>query len=180
VGHPNQAKTKEEKLTRSEQAWSMRVTGRSLREIGRALGISHTAVQKLLAAEYKERSAELEATVAQHRLLLLDRLEYVIEQAFMAWERSKGDGATERVTTKRQMESPEGNSTKPAGDLCIVEETTTITTVKQTGNPAYLVAVLAAMAAERQLLGLDAPRDQAGAPQVVVKVYQGVDVGGQV
>lgn len=171
MAHP---KTKEERLTLEEKAWDLRCRGRSVRQIAAVLGVApgtaHRMVQRV-ANRYHERIA---GQVAAHRAEVAEQLDWIIEEASGAWERSKAAARRNQRRTKSAAPTDrEGAAT--GGDLAAVEQVETVTQTFREGDPQYLKRMLEALAEKRRLLGLDVQPDRAGA-EVVVKVYAGHDM----
>ena len=127
-------------VARRAHASELRLQGKSLAEIGRALKVSVSQVSKDLKACRKLlREAATQATeelaqdqYAQNSLLA--------REAWAAWERSKNEKITKAVETS----GDKGNKQK-----------TKLRTETKTGNPAYLVIVERALERQNKILGID-------------------------
>lgn len=77
---PNQRQMSDALLAeRDEKIWQLRLQGRSLRQIGLAVGLSHVAVKDVLDLGYAER---IYPKVDQARLLELERLDELQHRAW--------------------------------------------------------------------------------------------------
>ena len=76
--------SKEEKQDLQEEAWKLRIQGRSQRAIGDALGISQGYVSTLLAKALEEKKEELVGTAEKHVANQSSRLDAMMEAL---WEK---------------------------------------------------------------------------------------------
>jgi hypothetical protein len=123
------------------------------------LGISQPAVCKILRRVERHVLARMEADVRAVKAKQAGRLEYIVDQAMLAWNNSK-ESIESRVTT----------------DVNLVGCETAIRramTRQGPGDPRFLAVALQALAAERKLWGLDAvatdqpDHDGTAAPPIV-------------
>jgi hypothetical protein len=122
------------------------VRGWSQPQIAADLGISQAAVSKILKRVEIRLRRELAATVERQQARQTMRLEYVVAEAFRAWEQSKAD------STRRRQRKSEGGLGGAGGTIAelVVEN--------QHGDPRYLDEARKALADLRKLWGLDAPQ----------------------
>jgi predicted transcriptional regulator len=121
---------------REEQAWALRLRGRTEAQIAAELGITQGAVSKILRRVAAQALRRLTKEVALARAVQYGQLEHIASEAMRAWDRSLEDSVTTKETEGRPTER---------------------TTRTQCGNPALLGQVRAALADIRDLLGLNAP-----------------------
>ena len=76
--------SKEEKQDLQEEAWKLRIQGRSQRAIGEALGLSQGYVSTLLAKALEEKKEELVGTAEKHVANQSSRLDAMMEAL---WEK---------------------------------------------------------------------------------------------
>ena len=76
--------SKEEKQDLQEEAWKLRIQGRSQRAIGDALGLSQGYVSTLLAKALEEKKEELIGTAEKHVANQSSRLDTMMEAL---WEK---------------------------------------------------------------------------------------------
>lgn len=74
---------------RRRRAVEMRLSGRTMDEIGEALGISHQAVSRLLKRALDRADREQAEQIGAYRALQHARLDRVYGEAFRAWTASK-------------------------------------------------------------------------------------------
>jgi hypothetical protein len=125
---------------REIECWKLRCSGWTLQRIGEYLNISREAVRKIL----KRIDARELKNLARHyehlKIVQYNRLEHVIEECSLAWERSK--------TPKKKV----GQKTTDDGDGATV---TASEATERDGDTAYLYAKMVAMDKQRSLFGLD-------------------------
>jgi predicted transcriptional regulator len=134
---------------REETAWALRMKGCAQARIGSELGISQPAVCKILRRVERRVLAKMEVSVQAVKAKQAAQLEYIIDQSLSGWARSRERATEERVT--REFDRDEYRSVETRS------RTTTCTRCRDSlGDPRFLVVALQALAAERELWGLDA------------------------
>lgn len=132
---------------RRRRAWVLYLKGYTQAEIATELHISPQAVSKALRKAQQLAHSELSAEINAYTAQQLARLEYLYGQALRSWEHSKGTRARKTLRTR--------------GIGPGAEQDAQITTTESLGDPRYLTAALTALADQRKLLGLDAPKKHA-------------------
>ena len=122
------------------------IQGASQREIATAEGITQGAVSKILRRMESRVLEELVAVVAQQKARQTLRLDYLYRESLQAWQVSKAD-ATRRV--QRKTQSATGPATATVVQLAVDT---------QFGDPRFLEVARKALADQRTLWGLDAPK----------------------
>jgi predicted transcriptional regulator len=141
-------------LKTAERAWELYAErGRSQPQIAAELGISQGAVSKALKRAEREALAHLRNKVTVHKMRQLARLEYIYRCSLEGFERSIG----ERVRTVTRAKTEGGDVTERRAEVHRVEHA---------GDPQWLREALRALAAQRRLLGLDAPAKLQAAVEV--------------
>lgn len=133
----------EEIQDREAECWRRYVKGQSCREIGRALGMSHTWANFTVNRLLRERDEQLRQSVRGHVEKLIDEVNLVREAAWDGFDRSQRD----RVRTVEKS----GGSDKGTYD----ESSTT--TEGQAGSPAFLRVLLECNKRESALRGIEKP-----------------------
>jgi predicted transcriptional regulator len=128
---------------REQIAWGARQAGFTQWQIAKELGISQPAVFKMLRRIEKRVLARMEEDVRAVKLKQQQQIDYVISQALHAWRESREKNEQHEVTVV-------GNDLGKSG--------TRHTTHRSLGNPKYLKVALDALAAERELWGLNRSR----------------------
>ena len=143
---------------REEVVWTLRQAGNTQALIAFELGISQPAVCKILRRVERRVLARMEAEIREVKARQAARLEYIIEQATMGWRKSQEDATVNQTTTG-----------DPSGRDKTIRRTVTRS---RPGDPRFLAVALQALAAERELWGLDAvatkrhDHDEPAAPPV--------------
>jgi predicted transcriptional regulator len=132
-------------IDRQLRAWELAIVGRSQRAIALELGVSQSAVSKILRRVGRQRSHELEQLAAQQLGLDVDRLDYVFREAADAWEKSK----TESSRRRQQRTQRDGPAAAGAGASTTIAEAIVST---REGDPRFLSQARAAVADRRALL----------------------------
>jgi len=156
---PSMAPVKREIVRfREEVVWTLRQAGNTQARIAFELGISQPAVCKILRRVERRVLARMEAEVRKVKARQAAQLEYIIEQATMGWRKSQEDATVNQTTT---------------GDPYRQEKTIRRTVTRpRPGDPRFLAVALQALAAERELWGLDVvatkrhDHDETAAPPV--------------
>jgi hypothetical protein len=139
-GHESRARIR----TRELRALELAVLGWSQLQIARDLGITQAAVSKILKRIETRLLRELAETVQRQRARHTLRLEHLFAEAMGAWNESKAD-----TTRRRQRQTQGGGGGATVAEL-VVEN--------QHGDPRYLDEARKALADQRKLWGLDAPK----------------------
>lgn len=82
--------TKELSLDRSKVAWGLRIKGWSQEKIADALGVSQSAISKMLSKSTKKFAEAYLLDIKNVKDEQVAQLEYVAHQAIAAWEGSRG------------------------------------------------------------------------------------------
>ncbi|HEY9015913.1 MAG TPA: hypothetical protein VIM84_12720 [Gemmatimonadales bacterium] len=159
---------------RERDWWLLRVEGWTQQRIADHAGVDQTTVgkalrriEKQLAAEFKEQAEEIKA----RQTAVLER---VADEALQQWQRSCQD--SERVSVVQGRHRVVG-ADENAKVLPLPDQVTVITE-GQSGNPALLEKAMAAMAAVRQIWGLDAPVKREDTVNQQIKAYVVSDESG--
>jgi len=128
--------------TREKSIWELRQKGYTHQRIADEVGLERSAVTKILQRLSARVVEKLDGLAKEQLTTQIDRLEFIADEMFQAWQKSKE--AQKSVSKK----------TGSGG------EQLTIQTEDQDGNIRYLVEARAAMADIRKILGLDAPLRQ--------------------
>jgi predicted transcriptional regulator len=132
--------TREEVRQREETAWSLRQRGWSQLRIAAELGVSQPAVHKILRRVERRVLARLADSVESLKAKQSGQLEFLLDEAVQAWERSKGK--TVRETKRESLWNRE--TVTETRDAC--------------GDPRYLAEARSILEAERRLWGIGVPR----------------------
>jgi predicted transcriptional regulator len=127
---------------REEVALSLRAKGWTQAQIAKELGIGQPAVNAALVRALAKRRllTDEELISRKHEQTMI--LEQQLEEASVAWERSKQNAETRRVV----------ESTSDS------DRTVTTTSTGQCGDPRYLQLICKILADIRAIWGLDAPQ----------------------
>lgn len=161
--------TKEQRTELERRAWELRIRhSKTLAEIAvevaPAIGVQvHPStvlrairrVGEELAKGFRERA---EAVVGEQ----LARLSHVQAEALAEWERSKTDAEVHSEVAGRALLHP------LTGELVPLPPERSYRRSGRLGDPALLQRVMDAMKAQRELLGLDAPKRSASSVDVAV------------
>jgi hypothetical protein len=141
----------EQRRERARQAYHLRIQGLTIRQIGKRLNVSHTTARNLCRRVESVLAARFEDNARFVRVRQLAQLDHIANEALRGWQRSQRNAETTE-TTKEAMEG-DGGPENGRGPSTL---TRTKKTVKgQTGDSAMLRTALDALAAQRQLLGLN-------------------------
>jgi len=141
--------SKEQLEAREDQAYRLRLLGKTPEEIGEVFGVTDRQVRTYLERA-KERTVEdlrrLEGKAGIVRQFWV--LNHVLDESLAAWERSK---EVKKIKTA-------GVETGGIGEVSgVIKRKTGQREEDQIGDPSYLDRALKASAEIRALLGLDAP-----------------------
>jgi hypothetical protein len=125
---------------REVECWKLRCQGWTLQRIAEHLGLSREGVRKILRRIDARELAALSKHYEHTKIAQYHRLEHIIEEASLSWDRSK--------TPKKKV----GQKTTDDGDGGTV---TASEAIERDGDTSYLYAMMAAMTQQRSLLGLD-------------------------
>jgi predicted DNA-binding protein YlxM (UPF0122 family) len=142
---------------REVKAWSLAVAGRTHTEIAKELGVTQQAVSQMLRRLEQRVIAQLSDKIETLKARQLARLEHIYGQAMAAWTTSKDPRKKSRrkkLTTLSAAMVPNGTPALPTG----VREETSDQAETSDGNFLLLETALHALADQRKLLGLDAPK----------------------
>jgi hypothetical protein len=126
-------------VERRQQAWGLYIAGRTQQEIATVLGVTRSAVGKMIDLAQKTTIAKMEDVVRTVKVRDINRLDYIIREGLRAWDQSKRGGV------KKALKSGEDGNT------------VTVTKQRSYGEPRYLGVAVEAMERQARLLGLDAP-----------------------
>lgn len=132
---------------REEQAWRLKLLGKSEREIAEAVGLSQPGVHKLLARVERRLLDDAKALVLRVKAREHARLEMIFAEAMAGYARSQR--TSERETTEARR-SGEGEGASAGSKIQRVK-------AGRDGDPVWLNTALAAGDRIRKLWGLDAP-----------------------
>jgi hypothetical protein len=134
---PPNRPNRETVLERENQAWRLRCRGWTLARIAHRMSLSVEGVRKILLRVEERESKELTRHYLHTKTRQNGQIEHVIEESFGAWHKSKKPRSR---ATRRTAEGVEMTQTEA---------------LSQYGDPRYLSMVLAAQAAQRELLGFN-------------------------
>lgn len=146
----------EELQARENEAYRLRLFGRSPEEIAVVFGVSARQVRTYIKAARERALEELrkqEGRAGVMRQFVV--LNYVLDESLDAWERSKKAEVTKTAQVEK-MGLKRGKEDIGEG-LSQVKQKTGQKETERIGDPVYLDKVLKASAELRSLLGLDAP-----------------------
>lgn len=126
---------------REEVCWTLRVMGHAQARIAHSVGVSQAAVSKLLRRVERRVLARMESEVRSAKARQAAQIEYLYDQVVRAWKQSQ-----------ETIEERSGTTTDIVGREKCVRRTMTR---RGPGDPRFLMAALQALAAERELWGLD-------------------------
>lgn len=144
---------------REETAWELRQKCWTTTRIAQHLGISRQAVDKILDRVEARVLKRLDSRVGRSKARQTHQLEWIAEQASVAWERSTRDAETVKTVIEPRDDGAgdgdeDGDGAEGIAEATIREERT----VKgQAGDPALLNQARGALADIRKIWGLDAP-----------------------
>jgi transposase len=141
-------KTPTQRLALRAQMMELLAQGIGQHDIAKRLDLAVSTVSYWTQRIKEHEQALLDDRTALRRSLLAE-LDEVKAEAWAAWEKSK---RTAKTTMEETGETEKGSSSK-----------TRITREEQIGDPAFLAQVQNAIAQQRDLAGLDAPKAE---PQV--------------
>ena len=152
-------------VERETTAWTMACQGRTQYEIAAKLGISQPAVSQILKRVSTRVLKQLETEVAQRKALQNIRLEGIYAEAMDAWHESKQPKKKSRSKklvaggglTPEQLTAARDGVPLHVGQRTVREETTNEAATCD-GNFLFLQTALAALADQRKLWGIDAPK----------------------
>lgn len=139
-------KSKEETRDQESRAWQLRCQGWTTYRIAAEIGITQSAVWKMLRRVEQRVLAGLKDSVVRMKATQTAQLENLLDEALQAWEKSKepAQSVTKRTVTGQ-------------GDNPTVEETVTQQMKGQCGNPTFLAEARDVLADLRKVWGIDAP-----------------------
>lgn len=154
-------------LDRVELARLMR-RGWTQEQIAQRFGISVSQVQRDWKVIVKRLQEQMLLDAKEHAARLVEELAEVKREAWCAWDKSKQD-ATRKVEEEAMplrlgeplvdKSKDRDSSTPPTSPPQLQKVRVTTTTEGRTGDPNYLRTVLQCIQAERELLGVDAPKE---------------------
>jgi transposase len=142
---------------REEVAWSLRIQGFNQIRIAHTLGISQPAVCKILRRVERRALARMEADVRAVKAKQATQLEFILDQALGAWKLSK--------ETLGRTSSSVSQPNRYGGQSCRQNTTRR----HGNGDPRFLLVALKALAAERELWGLNGPPEGHGDPTATIQ-----------
>ena len=126
--------------SRETHAWDLRCRGWTHSKIALELAITRSGVSRLLDRVEAREQARMSRAWTRIKLIQSAQLEWIIEEALAAWEKSK----TPRKRAASKTVSGEDR-----------DEVTTSEIVERDGDTSYLYAAMNAMDRMRSLWGLD-------------------------
>jgi hypothetical protein len=153
-GRPEAEKAREHE----RRAWDLRQQGWTHARIAAELGLERSAVTRILARVNKRVLKEMHAEVAAQKVEQSARLDFVIDEALQAWERSKKDA----VKVTREWDTPHRDQPDEAEAACDEPPETVVERVTherqgRDGDVRFLEQTRQALADQRKVWGIDAP-----------------------
>lgn len=148
--------SKEVTRERERRAWELRQACWTQERIAGDLGVDRSTISKMLARIDRRLLKQVEAAVFAMKVAEDARLEFIIDEAMQAWQRSKSPAVAKRVTKTKAGEKDPGETEGEGKHGGRSQET--VSQAAQCGDARYLVEARAAMADRRKLWGLDAPQ----------------------
>lgn len=160
---PSQRPPDQVTAARMSRAWTLRARGWSQCAIAEELGITQSAVSKLLARIERRELKRLAAAVERQKVTQHFHLEHVASEAFQAWDRSKTP--RKRAASRRSIDGGGGGGDGQGGD-----EVQTTEVIERDGDPSYLYAAMQALGNLRSLWGLDVLAAQQDAASTIAAI----------
>ena len=148
--------SREVSLEREKQSWALRQRGFTHRRIADELNVDHSTVTRILQRVSKRAIAHLTEVVQEQIVAQLAQLEYITDETFQAWHRSK---EPEKSVAKRTMPGARNKFGQQASN-----EEITIQTQDQDGNVRYLTEARAALTDIRKLLNIEIQKFEFAGP----------------
>lgn len=155
---------------REQEAWEFRAKGWTHSRIAERMGLTRQAIGVILARSADAEHAEMLANQDRVKATQTATLEYLVNEAMDAWERSQLDAETKKTTeeeVKLEGATIRGSQTK-----------TERWSKGQSGDPRFLAEARQALASIREIWGVDAPKksDVTSAGQPMPAPLQFVEV----
>jgi transcriptional regulator with XRE-family HTH domain len=143
--------------------------GYTQEDIAAELQVTQAAVSKILRRVQDRALQELTTRIAREKVRQTSQLQYVVRESLRQWEQSKAD-----ATTRRQRKTgAEGEGGGAGGTVA------EITVASRHGDPRFLDVARRALADQRRIWGLDAPRQvqvQEGDPYAALSEAELLDL----
>jgi hypothetical protein len=137
-------------LERESRVWALRCRGWTQERVAAELGIDQGTVSRIERKCWEKVRAAHEAELAMQRAIALGQIEFVIDESGQAWGRSK---LPRKRASRRTATDGQGGADGDGKGA----EVSTVESIEQTGDPAYLDRFMAGWDRKNKLLGLDAP-----------------------
>jgi predicted transcriptional regulator len=135
-------------LARRARAWELAVGGRTQREIAAELGVSQTAVSKMLRRAGTHAWQQLVTHTREQVARECSQLDHVCRESFDAWEKSKVD-----QTRRRHQRVVHGGAAEE-GTGAVATTVAEAVAMTREGDPRFLAIALQALREKRELLTL--------------------------
>jgi DNA-binding CsgD family transcriptional regulator len=128
---------------REVECWKWRCAGWTLQKIGEHLDISREAVRKILRRVDARELKSLSRHYEHLKIIQYNRLEHVIEECSLSWQKSK---TPRKKASQRTTDGGDGDDGATITGSEVVE---------RDGDTAYLYCLMVAMDRQVRLFGLD-------------------------
>lgn len=154
------------------RAWALRQQGWTQQRIAAELGLGQSAVCRILARVSRRTLKELSDDVGRVKAEQSERLDFIIDEALQAWERSKRNSSS--VTRERTEVLGGTEDEQPARERVVRAGE------QRDGDVRFLEQARAALAEQRKIWGAEAPKKaeisgRDGGPIETVRRYVGID-----
>lgn len=139
---------------REAKAWDLTLKGTKQADIAAELGVTQQAVSLMLERVERKLFAELESTVTRHKARQTARLEHIYREAMAGWDRSQQPVKKSRQRTSSNLIAANSQAAVPTE----IKQETSEETVVPIGDFRFLETARAALADQRRIWGLDAPK----------------------
>lgn len=139
-----------QRLARRQEVWDLRCQGWTQQRIADQLEVNQSTISRDLAFMRERVMDRMEEDIVQTKVEQVWQLEYMINELFEAWRKSKE--AARSVSRMKDEGGGSGFIAKGKGG-----ERTNTTVSDRTGKVSYLREARNAMADIRKILGADAP-----------------------
>jgi hypothetical protein len=143
---PTNTAERDTRIEFEERVWTLRQKGYTHRRIAAELAVNHGTVGRAIRRVAVRALARLDSIVAAQMLATIERLDFIVEEALLAWERSK---KPKKRSSKRTAEGK-----GKAGEKAEASQTTH-EAQERDGDPAFLAVAMEAMDRMRRLLDMD-------------------------
>jgi predicted DNA-binding protein YlxM (UPF0122 family) len=140
-------------LIRRQRIWDMYVQGKSQSEIATEMQVTQQAISQTLRRITQDSTDNLLESVVEHKIKQAARLEYLYQQAMLAWESSRKD------KSRRGRRWRAASAAAGAGPGATDEQNEVILE-SAFGDPRFLDTARGILSDIRRMWGLDAPIKQ--------------------